>query len=136
MKRFEAPRVEWRVAFFVTFVLALLLLLLRTWQLAYLAGFVAGMISQRARRAVLLGAAGVALAWLGYLGFVFATSPAAELSALTVQILGLDAGAWWLLPFLAVILGAVVGAVGGFTGYAGAQLFLWSKEPGAETAKD
>ncbi len=136
MKRFDPPRVNWRVAFLVTFVLALLLLLLRTWQLAYLAGFVAGLVSLRARRAVLLGAAGVAFAWLGYLAFVFATSPSADLAAITVQILGLDAGLWWLLPFLAVLLGALVGAVGGLTGHAGAQLFLWSRESAAETTKD
>jgi hypothetical protein len=136
MRRLEQPDVSWRIALFIGFVLALLLLLLRTWQLAYLAGFVAGMLCARAKRAALIGGAGVALAWSGYLVFIFAFFPGQALSALTVEILGLGAGAWWLLPFLTIVLGLLVGAVGGLTGHAGAKLFLWSAPGAPESAKN
>lgn len=134
MAKIPQPTVSRRVVLLAVFALALVLLLTQTWQLAFLAGFVAGMLSPRARRAALFGAAGVAIAWTAYLVYLFALLPAQALSSLFVSILGLDAGLWWLLPFLTILLGALVGLAGALTGHTAANLFLWS-EPASEAPK-
>ena len=113
--------------FLAGFGLALLLLLTGTWQLAYLAGFLAGMLSTRARRAVLLGTIGVTLAWAAYLVYVFVLGKGFQLADLVGQILGAGSGSGWLLTRLTLILGAILGAVGGLTGYTASRLFLWQE---------
>ena len=113
--------------FLAGFGLALLLLLTGTWQLAYLAGFLAGMLSTRARRAVLLGTIGVTLAWAAYLVYVFVLGKGFQLADLVGQILGAGSGSGWLLTLLTLILGAILGAVGGLTGYTASRLFLWQE---------
>ncbi|OGS48564.1 MAG: hypothetical protein A3K68_05425 [Euryarchaeota archaeon RBG_16_68_13] len=132
MARLPRPAMDWRATFLLAFALGLVLLLLRTWQLAFLAGFVAGMIAPRASRAFLLGGTAVAFAWAGYLVYLFDFTPAGQASGLLVEILGLGAGLWWLPPLLSVGLGFLVGATGGLTGHFGARLFLWTEGP--ETA--
>ncbi|OGS66571.1 MAG: hypothetical protein A3K59_09680 [Euryarchaeota archaeon RBG_19FT_COMBO_69_17] len=137
MTRPRLPELRLRTVFFLAFAAALLLLLARTWQLAFLAGFLAGMFSPRASRAVLFGGLGVALAWAAYLAYVYVVSPAAALSALVVEILGLDASMGFLVPVLTVLLGFLVGAVGGLVGYTGSRVFTWRlapSEPGAPKA--
>ena len=56
---------------------------------------------------------------------VFVAGQGLQLAALVGQILGVGSGAWWLLTFLTLFLGILLGAVGGMTGYAGSRLFLW-----------
>ncbi len=119
-----------RIVFLATFLLAELLLLTGTWQLAYLAGFLAGMLSLRIRRAFLLGAAGVLVAWAAYLVYVFVAGAGLQLADVVGGIFGLGGGAWWLLTVLTLLLGALLGAAGGFTGCTAARLFLW-EEPAA-----
>lgn len=121
------PNPDWRVTALVTFSLAALLLLLRTWQLAFLAGFVGGMLTSRASRAFLLGALSVAFAWAGWLIALYDVYPAFALSELVVQVLGLGAAFWWLLPFLTLLLGFLTGGLGALTGHFGARLFLWAE---------
>ncbi len=119
-----------RVVFLATFLLAELLLLTGTWQFAYLAGFLAGILSSRIRRALLLGATGVLVAWAAYLVYVFVAGAGLQLADLVGGIFGLGGGSWWLLTVLTLLLGALLGAVGAFTGCAAARLFLW-EEPAA-----
>ena len=118
-----------RIVFLATFAFAELLLLTGTWQLAYLAGFLAGMLSLTARRAILLGGLGVAVAWAAYLVYVFVAGQGLQLADLVGAILGVGAGAWWLLTVMTLLLGLLLGAAGGFTGCTAARLFLW--EPAA-----
>lgn len=127
MARLRFPDYSVRVVFLSTFLLAELLLLTGTWQLAYLAGFLAGMLSSRIRRAVLLGGAGVLVAWAAYLVYVFVAGAGLQLADLVGEILGVGGGAWWLLTLLTLFLGAVLGVVGGFTGCTAARLFLWEQ---------
>lgn len=115
-----------RIVFLATFAFAEVLLLTGTWQLAYLAGFLAGMLSARARRAVLLGGLGVAVAWAAYLVYVFVAGQGLQLAELVGAILGVGKGGWWLLTILTLFLGILLGAVGGFTGYTASRLFLWA----------
>ena len=125
------------MTFLIGFVLALLLLLTRTWQFAFLAGFVVGMLSPRAVRGFALGALCVGFAWTGYLAFLFVTYPAEALAGLVLGVLGLGAGLWWALPVLAVLLGVLVGGVGGIVGQTSARLFLWTESTmSAEPPKD
>ena len=130
MAKLPFPRIRARLTFLAGFALAEILLLTGTWQLAFLAGFLAGMLSTRGSRAVLLGALSVAAAWVAYLLYVFVLGQGLALANLVGEILGVGAGSWWLLSALTVILGLLVGAVGGLTGYAGSRLFLW-EEPAA-----
>ncbi len=125
-----------RIVFLATFALAELLLLTGTWQLGYLAGFLAGMLSLRARRALLLGGLGVAVAWAAYLVYVFVAGQGLQLADLVGQILGVGRGAWWLLTVMTLVLGLLLGAVGGLTGYTASRLFLWAEpEPVADVPK-
>lgn len=119
-----------RVIFLAGFTLAELLLLTGTWQLAFLAGFLAGILSPKTSRAVLLGALCVATAWSAYLAYVFAVGRGLDLANLVGEVLGVGPGSWWLLTFLTILLGLLVGGVGGLTGYTGSRLFLWA-EPAA-----
>lgn len=107
------------------FVVALLLLLTGTWQLAYLSGFLVGILSLRARRALLLGALGVSTAWAAYLVYVFIAGQGLQLADLVGRILGVGSGSWWLLTMMTLVLGILLGAVGGLTGYTASRLFLW-----------
>ncbi len=133
MPRLPFPEFSVRVVFLSTFLLAELLLLTGTWQLAYLAGFLAGILSSRIRRALILGAAGVVVAWAAYLVYVFVAGAGLQLANLVGQILGVGPGSWWLLTFLTLILGGLLGAVGGMTGCTAARLFLWeSPAPAAD----
>ncbi len=125
MARLRFPDYGVRVVFLATFLVAELLLLTGTWQLAYLAGFLAGILSSRIRRAVLLGATGVLVAWAAYLVYVFVAGAGLQLANLVGEILGVGRGAWWLLTILTLVLVAILGAVGGFTGCTAARLFLW-----------
>ncbi len=125
MARLRFPDYGVRVVFLATFLVAELLLLTGTWQLAYLAGFLAGMLSSRIRRAVLLGGAGVLVAWAAYLVYVFIAGAGLQLANLVGEILGVGGGAWWLLTILTLVLGAILGVVGAFTGCTAARLFLW-----------
>lgn len=134
MRRYPFPPVRARTVLLLAFVLAEALLLTGTWQFAFLAGFVAGMFSARLTRAALLGGLGVAAAWAAYLVYVFAVVPGAALAGLVGQIFGLGPGAWWFFTLLTLVLGLLVGAVGGLTGHAGAQLFLWEETPAAMDA--
>lgn len=114
-----------RVVFLSAFLLAELLLLTGTWQLAYLAGFLAGILSSRAVRAMIVGAAGVLVAWAAYLVYVFLAGAGLQLANLVGQILGVGSGSWWLLTVMTLLLGAILGAIGGLTGCTAARLFLW-----------
>ncbi len=114
----------WKI-FLSGFVLALLLLLTGTWQLAYLAGFLVGILSMRARRALLLGALGVSTAWAAYLVYVFVAGQGLQLAELVGRVLGVGSSAWWLLLLLTLVLGVLLGAIGGLTGYTASRLFLW-----------
>ena len=127
MPRLRYPDVSVRVAFLAGFALANLMLLTGTWELAYLAGFLAGMLCSRVRRAVLIGALSVAVAWAAYLSYVFVLGQGLQLADLVGQILGVGAGAWWLLTLLTLVLGALLGAAGGLTGYTGSRLFVWEE---------
>jgi hypothetical protein len=129
MKRYPFPLIHARTTFLLAFLLAELLLLTGTWQLAWAAGFVAGMLSSRARRAIVLGASGVAAAWSAYLVYVFVAGKGLELAGLVGQILGTGPGSWWLLTLMTIILGLLVGAVGALTGYTGSRLFVWAEAP-------
>ncbi len=116
------------------FVLALLLLLTGTWQLAYLAGFLVGILSLRARRALLLGALGVSTAWAAYLVYVFVAGQGLQLANLVGEVLGVGSGSWWLLTLLTLVLGILLGAVGGLTGSTASRLFLWEVAPAVPDA--
>ncbi len=131
MAKLPFPAVSVRVAFLAAFAFAELLLLTGTWQLAYLAGFLAGMLSVKMRRAALLGALSVLVAWAAYLVYVFLAGLGLDLANLVGSILGVGQGAWWLLTVLTLVLGALLGAVGGLTGNTAAWLFLW-EQPSAE----
>lgn len=136
MKRYPFPTLRPRVIGLLAFVVAEGFLVTGTWQFAFLAGFVAGMFSPRSWRAVALGGFGVAAAWAAYLAYVFVTSPAAPLASLVGTILGVGADAWWFLTSLTLVLGFLLGAVGGLTGYTASRLFLWEEAPaGAEAPK-
>lgn len=125
-----------RIVFLATFAFAELLLLTGTWQLAYLAGFLAGMLSLTARRAILLGGLGVAVAWAAYLVYVFVAGQGLQLADLVGEILGVGKGAWWLLTLMTLLLGFLLGLVGGLTGYTASRLFLWAEpEPVADAPK-
>ncbi len=130
MPRLRFPDYSVRVVFLASFLLAELLLLTGTWQLAYLAGFLAGILSLHIRRAVLVGGTGVLVAWAAYLVYVFLAGAGLQLADLVGEILGVGNGAWWLLTVLTLFLGALLGMVGGFTGCTAARLFLW-ETPGA-----
>ncbi len=123
----------WKI-FLSGFLLALVLLLTGTWQLAYLAGFVVGILSPRLRRALLLGALGVSIAWAAYLVYVFVAGQGFQLAELVGRILGVGTGAWWLLTLLTLILGILLGLVGGLTGYTASRLFLWEAVPAVPEA--
>ena len=133
MARIRFPDLGTRVVFLSAFILAELVLFTGTWQLAYLAGFLAGMLSPRIRRAVVLGATSVLVAWAAYLVYVFVEGAGLPLADLVGQILGVGAGAWWLLTVMTLLLGTLLGAAGGFTGCTAANLFLWER-PGEEPA--
>ena len=130
MSKLPFPAVGRRVAFLAGFALALILLLTGTWQLALLAGFLAGMFSPRGSLAALIGGVSVASAWAAYLLYVFVLGEGLPLANLVGEILGVGPGSWWLLTFLTLVLGLLVGAVGGLLGFTGSRLFLW-EEPSA-----
>jgi len=67
---------------------------------------------------LVFGALSVAFAGAGWL---------IALSELVVQVLGLGAAFWWLLPFLTLLLGFLTGGLGALTGHFGARLFLWAE---------
>ncbi len=133
MPRLRFPDFGVRIVFLSAFLLAELLLLTGTWQLAYLAGFLAGMLSSRVLRGVVLGAAGVLVAWAAYLVYVFLAGAGLQLANLVGEILGVGSGSWWLLTVMTLLLGAILGAAGGATGCTAARLFLW--EPPAAVAE-
>lgn len=136
MPKLRYPDVTVKVAFLAGFAFANLMLLTGTWELAYLAGFLAGMLCSRTRRAILIGALSVAVAWAAYLSYVFVLGQGLQLADLVGQILGVGAGAWWLLTLLTLVLGALLGAAGGLTGFEGSRLFLWEEPaPAAEVPK-
>ncbi len=136
MPRPAFPDWSVRIVFLATFAAAEVLLLTGTWQLAYLAGFLGGMLCPKARRAMLLGGLGVAVAWAAYLVYVFVLGQGLQLADLVGQILGVGPGAWWLLTLMTLILGLLLGAVGGLTGYTASRLFLWAEpEPVPEAPK-
>lgn len=119
------PDLSVRVVFLAAFVTAEILLLTGTWQLAYLAGFLAGILSARTKRAILLGALGVSTAWAAYLVYVFVAGSGLQVADLVGMIFGVGSGAWWLLTLLTLVLAILLGAVGGLTGYTASRLFLW-----------
>lgn len=125
MPRRPFPDYSVRIAYLSGFLAAAFLLLTGTWQFAYLAGFLVGILSARMGRAALLGALSVSTAWAAYLGYVFALGSGFQLAGLVGEIFGLGSGAWWLLTVLTILLGLLLGAAGGMTGYAGSRLFLW-----------
>lgn len=125
MPRRPFPELSARIVYVSGFLAAELLLLTGTWQLAYLAGFLVGILSERPARAALLGALSVSTAWAAYLVYVFAAGKGLQLAGLMGAIFGLGAGAWWLLTLLTLVLAIVLGAVGGVTGCTGSRLFLW-----------
>ncbi len=136
MRRVPFPDLHVRIVFLSGFLLAALLLLTGTWQLAYLAGFLAGVLSPRMRRAALLGALGVSTAWAAYLVYVFVAGQGFQLASLVGRIFGLGDGAWWLLTLLTLVLGILLGAVGGITGYTASRLFVWeAAAPAPEAPK-
>ena len=136
MKRFACPRVAPYARVVLAFLLAELLLLTGTWQLAFLAGFVSGMFSRKVRWAILFGGGGVLLAWAAYLVYAFVAGAGGAVASLFGSILGV--GGPWLLTGLTLVLGFLVGGVGGLTGSTGAALFLWEQPPlpTAEVPKD
>lgn len=137
MRRWPFPDLSAWTPFLLGFLAAEFLLLTGTWQLAWIAGFVAGMFSARMRKAVLLGALAVGTAWAAYLAYVFATAQGLQLADLAGRILGMGAGAWWLLTAMTLLLGILVGVAGALAGYAGSRLFIWSEAPAApESPKD
>ena len=129
MPRIRFPDLDTRVVFLSAFIVAELVLFTGTWQLAYLAGFLAVMLSARIRRAVILGAASVLVAWAAYLVYVFVEGAGLQLADLVGAILGVGAGAGSPLPVRTCRLGPPPGAGGGFTGGTAARLVLW--EPAA-----
>jgi len=131
MPKLRFPELSAGFVFLSAFALSELLLLTGTWQLAYLAGFLAGILSSRARWAIVLGALGVSTAWAAYLVYVFVLGSGLQLANLVGNILGVGGDAWWLLTLLTLVLGILLGAVGGFTGFTASRLFLW--EPPATT---
>ena len=135
MARIPFPDLSTRVVFLSAFIVAELVLFTGTWQLAYLAGFLAGILSPRIRRAVVLGATSVLVAWAAYLVYVFLEGAGLQLADLVGAILGAGAGAAWLLTAMTLLLGLLLGAAGGFTGCTAARLFLWelpAEEPPAK----
>lgn len=134
MSKLRFPDLSVRVVFLAAFVAAELLLLTGTWQLAYLAGFLAGILSARIRRAVLLGALSVSTAWASYLVYVFVAGNGLGLASLVGDILGAGSDAWWLLTLMTLVLGILLGAVGGLTGYTASRLFLWESSAAAAEA--
>ncbi len=134
MARIRFPDLSTRVVFLSAFILALLMLFTGTWQLAYLAGFLAGMLSARIRRAVILGATSVLVAWAAYLVYVFVAGAGLQLANLVGEILGVGGGSWWLLTVMTLLLGALLGAAGGVTGCTAARLFLWEPPAGEPPA--
>lgn len=136
MPRVPFPDLSVRIVFLSGFVLAEVLLLTGTWQLAFLAGFVAGMLSARIRRALVVGATSVLVAWAAYLVYVFVAGAGLQLADLVGDVLGAGTGSWWLLTVMTLLLGAILGAAGGFTGCTAARLFLWEPtEPAPEAPK-
>lgn len=127
MKRFPCPRVAPYARILLAFLLAELILLTGTWQLAFLAGFVSGMFSRKARWAFLFGGGGVLLAWAAYLAYAFVAGAGGAVASLVGSILGI--GGPWLLTGLTLVLGLLVGGVGGLAGSTGAALFLWELPP-------
>ncbi len=134
MPRLRFPDYSVRIVYLSGFVAAELLLLTGTWQLAYLAGFLVGLLSTKMGRAALLGALAVSTAWAAYLAYVFAAGSGFQLASLVGDIFGLGSGAWWLLTVLTLFLGILLGAVGGITGYTGSRLFLWETPAAAPDA--
>ena len=131
MPRPHFPDLSVRTVFLAGFAAALILLLTGTWQLAYLAGFLAGILSTRARRALILGALGVMTAWAAYLVYVFVFGSGFQLASLVGEVLGAGSDAWWLLTLLTLVLAILLGAIGGLTGYTASRLFLWEAQPAA-----
>ncbi len=125
MRRIPFPDLQVRVVFLSGFLVAAALLLTGTWQLAYLAGFLVGVLSLRLKRAVLLGALSVSTAWAAYLVYVFVAGQGLQLADLVGNIFGVGRDAWWLLTLLTLVLGILLGAVGGMTGYTASRLFVW-----------
>lgn len=134
MARIPMREFSVRTVFLAGFLTALLLLLTGTWQFAYLAGFLVGILSSRVRRAILLGALGVSTAWAAYLVYVFVAGQGFQLATLVGNILGIGSDAWWLLTLLTLVLGILLGAIGGFTGCTASRLFLWEVPTAAPDA--
>lgn len=70
-------------------------------------------------------------AWAAYLVYVFVAGQGYQLAELVGRILGIGAGAWWLLTLLTLVLAILLGAAGGFTGYTASRLFVWATPPAA-----
>ncbi len=134
MVRRRFPEISVRVVYVSGFLAAELLLLTGTWQFAYIAGFLVGILTARMARAALLGALSVSTAWAAYLVYVFVAGQGLQLASLVGAVFGLGSGAWWLLTALTLLLGILLGAAGGITGCAGSRLFLWESAPASPDA--
>lgn len=121
------PRLSARLLLPLTILLGFLLTLASTWQLVVVAAVLAGVLSPSLRRAIVVGAGGVIVAWALLLLWQAAVGPVATVSALLGAILGLTSAAPILPIVLTLVLGGVLGAGGGMVGAGLAR--LWVSEP-------
>ena len=96
--------------------LTMLLTLIPVWQLIVIPGIVVGFFNKQLRYAVLSGLTGVTLSWLIYMIVAIATR---NTFAILEQIgeLMVGSGFGWLIFFIVLIIGLIMGALGGGIGY-------------------
>ncbi len=121
------------VVLFVAFALAAVLVWTGVWQLVFLAGYVAGFLAKRPRRAVSLGFLGGAFGWGAHVAWFYLERPGGALASLFAEILGL-AGAGIAVALITVLIGGLVAGLGGLVGAYAGQL-AYPPSPGSASAE-
>lgn len=110
-----------------SFGAALLFALTPLWQLALVAGALAGLLSPRMKWGAIAGCLGTALGWLVYMGISFLTTQSYALLGQVAGIIFGSASMSSVLILLVTLIGALFGTLGGSIGSGARILFVAHK---------
>jgi hypothetical protein len=109
------PNLGFMKALIVVIVLAIALELSGAWITMLIAGAFGGLFTRKTSHAFLVGLLGVGLAWGVLFLYLSMTAQAMAIANIFIGLLGLH-GMGWLVFFVSILIGALLGGFGGLLG--------------------